>query len=257
MAFWNKRLTRPCENPQAVIFHSLHKCASMFMYQVFFRLSRAKRLPYYSPNHIEPTDHLVTPDIDHNFCFGPVRDFRLDNPELNSSVSTKRIFQIRDPRDILCSEYYSFGWTHIERDFTERAKQTREQIRNQTIDEYLLDEEGGAFRLCRRLKPLLLNLSAPDVTLVTYEEMVSNFPSWLRKVVEPFDFNPIYKSFLMKKLCIKYKNEFRPDPSNPHKRNVKPGEHRRKLKPETIAELNRQLAPYLEATGYPLRASEA
>ena len=221
------------------------------MYQVFFRLLRAKRLPYYSPNHTEPTDHLVTPDIDHNFCFGPVRDFRFDTPKLNSSVSTKRIFQIRDPRDILCSEYYSFGWTHTDKDFTNRAKQTREQIRSQTIDEYLLDEEGGTLRLCLRLKPLLQNLESPNVTLVTYEEMVSDFPNWLRKVSEPFEFNPVHKSFLMKKLSIKYKNEFRPDPSNSHKRNVKPGEHRRKLKPETIAELNRRLGPYLEATRYP------
>lgn len=223
----------------------------MFMYQVFHRLSRAKRLPYYSPNHTEPTDHLVTPDIDHSFCFGPVRNFRFDTPEIDPSVSTKRIFQIRDPRDILCSEYYSFGWNHTEKDFTSKAKETREKIRNQTIDEYLLEEEGATYRLGRRLKPLLRNLDLPNVTLVTYEQMVCDFPGWLRKVIEPFEFNSIHKSLLLKIFSIKYKNEFRPGPSSSHKRNVEPGEHQRKLQPETIAELNRRLGPYLKAAGYP------
>ena len=220
------------------------------MYQVFFRLSRAKQLPYYSANHLEPTDHLVKPDIDHDFCFGPVRGFRFDDPKLNPSVSTRRIFQIRDPRDILCSEYYSFGWTHTEKDFTDEEKKIREQIRNQSIDEYLLEEEGATWRLARRLKPLLKNADLPNVTLVTYEEMVTDFGSWLQKVIQPFEFGSFRRSLLLTTFRAKYKNEFRPDPKNSHKRNVTPGEHRRKLKPETIAELNQRLAPYLEATGY-------
>lgn len=222
----------------------------MFLYQVFFRLSRAKQLPYYSANHTDPTDHLVRPNINHNFCFGPVRNFRFDTPELDSSVGTKRIFQIRDPRDILVSEYYSFGWNHTDKDFTDKAKETRQQIQNQTIDEYLLDEEGATHRLCRRLKPLPRNLQAANVRLVTYEEMVTDFRSWLAKVIEPFEFSPLRESFLLKLYSVKYRNEFRPDPKNNHKRNVAPGEHKRVLKPETIRELNRRLAPFLEAAGY-------
>lgn len=142
-------------------------------------------------------------------------------------------------------------YTNIFGGYRERFhEQTREQIQNQTIDEYLLEEEGATHRLCRRLKPLLRNLDPPNVTLVTYEEMVSNFGGWLEEVIEPFEFGSLQKSLLLTQFRLKYRNEFRPDPKNSHKRNVEPGEHLRKLKPETIAELNRRLAPYLKAAGY-------
>ena len=223
----------------------------MFLYQLFFRLSREKRLPFYSPNHLEPTDHLLTADVDHDFCFGPARHFYLDSPELDESVTTSRLFQVRDPRDILCSEYYSFGWIHTDRDFTKTAAQTREQIQKMSIDEFILDENGSAIRLAKRLRPIPRSVSNPIVTLVRYEEMVSDFGSWLNKVLDVFDFGSLQKKFLHAKYSLMYRNEFKPDTSpNSHKRNVQPGEHRLRLKAETIQHLNRLFEPYLEILGY-------
>jgi len=210
----------------------------MFLYQLFFRLSREKRLPYYSPNHLEPTDHLLRVDVDHDFCFGPARH-------------TSRLFQVRDPRDILCSEYYSFGWIHTDKDFTKTASQTREQIQKMSIDEFMLDENGNAIRLAKRLRPLPRTLAKHNVTLVRYEDMVSDFGSWLNKVLDVFDFGSLQKKFLHAKYSLMYRNEFKPDTSpNSHKRNVQPGEHRLKLKVETIEHLNRLFEPYLNILGY-------
>ena len=240
---------QPTKHPNGVVFHSLHKCASMFLFQLFFRLAKEKRIPFYSPNYERPTDHLLRPNVDHDFCYGPVRHFLLHTPELDAEVNTKRIFQIRDPRDILCSEYFSFGWNHTEKGFSEKAQKMREEIRNKTIDEYLLDEEGASYRLIGRLKPLLrynFDANIDDVTLVSYEEMINDFGSWLAKVVKPFGFGPIRKPVVLAKYRFKYRREFRPDNSpNAHKRNVTPGEYLRRLRPDTIKVLNKRFEQYL------------
>lgn len=250
MAFWNQRSLQPKANPRGVLFHALHKSASMFLFKLFFRLSKERRMQFYSQNLKVRTNHLVTPDIDHDFCFGPIRHFKTHKLNFDAHVDVRRIFQLRDPRDILVSEYYSFGWRHTENRFGEKERLTRDRIKNQTLEEYVLEEEGASFDLTKRLDDLLRASKKPGTTFVSYEQMVNDFPGWLQQVMEPFGFPESglrSKKMLFRKYCWKYKNNFSADPSDSsHKRNVKPGEHRLKLKPATIRELNRRFDPYRE-----------
>ena len=248
MAFWNQRSLQPKPNPRGVVFHALHKSASMFLFKLFFRLSKERRMQFYSRNLKVPTDHLITPSIDHDFCLGPIRHFKTHRNKFEPHVDVQRIFQLRDPRDILVSEYYSFGWRHTENRFGQKERLLREQIKNQTIDQYVLDEQGASLDLSKRLDELVRASKKPGILLVSYEQMVEDFPSWLQQVIRPFDFAESgfrSRQVIFRKYCWKYRNTFSADPNDSsHKRNVKPGEHRTKLKPATIRELNRRFNKY-------------
>ena len=223
----------------------------MFLYELFFRLARYKGIPFYSENRLVPNDHLLTEDVDHDFCFLPIRHFRTYTKMFLPEVKVQRICHVRDPRDILVSQYYSFGWNHDDLGFCDRAVQTRENIRKQTVDDYVLEEMAATWRLNRRLNWLAEMLENEDVTLVTYEEMINDFGGWLDKVIEPMGFSRIEKQFAKTRLRLKFQKSFRPEKgAKPHKRQVAPGEHIKRLQPETVRELNRVLQPHLQRLGY-------
>ncbi len=240
--------------PLGVVFHALHKSASMFLFQLVHRLAREKRIPLYSPNYVQPNDHLLTPDVNHDFCLGPQRDFKPWPTDFDSPLRIRRIYQLRDPRDILVSQYYSFGWSHSDKEFYEIEFEKREQIRNVSVDEYLLDKTGDVTRLEKQLRSFKKCPPRETDCVVRYEQMVTDFRGWLSAVVKPFEFGRFgFKSegMIIAKYAFRYRNEFRPG-NNPgaHKRSVKPGDHVRQLKPETIRQVNRRLAPYLTRLGY-------
>ena len=80
--------------------------------------------------------------------------------------------------------------------------------------------------------------------------MVTDFPAWLAKFMAPFPLDNAGR--LHAKLARKYRNNFRVkrEDVRKQKRQITPGDHKRKLHPDTIAFLNEQLAPILETLGY-------
>ena len=251
MAIWSRPDYSPVPHPRGIVVHALHKSASMFLYQLMFRLARDGRYPFYSANHAHPNDHQLTRDATHRFCLGPIRHFHFQDLPFDDHIDLHRIVQVRDPRDILVSQYFSFGWNHSENDFNREEIETRQRIRNLSVDEYVTEPGGAQYWLLRRLKPLLRFAKRPQVHLVRYEEMVSNFGNWLGSFIEPFGFSPTRQRLLLLKYRAKYGRAFRPEQSRSgHKRNVVPGEHRTRLQPGTIAELDRAFGPYLDLLGY-------
>jgi hypothetical protein len=237
--------------PLAIMVHGLHKCGTMFLYQLFFRLCRDRGIRYFSANHPQPNDHMVNADIDFDFCLGPIRTFEEDQIRLNPQFRVKRVFQIRDPRDILISQFHSLGWRHTDAGFSPVQKQSRTAIRRMSIDEYVLDEKLATGPLLARYRRLLQREIGVDDRLVRYEQMVTDFPAWLRQVIPLFEFGR--SAWIFRKYVLKYRNEFQPeDRPNAHKRRVIPGDFRRSLKRRTVAQLNELLQPVLSGLDYPL-----
>lgn len=237
--------------PTGIIVHGLHKSATMFLYQLFQRLSRARRIQFYSSNHIQPNDHLLTPDIDHDFCLCPVRSYADEPFAFDSSIRLRRIYHVRDPRDILVSQYYSYGWRHTENGFNDDRHLQRDAIRSMSIDEYVLRQPGVIRPLKKQYANLIHRQPYELRNVVRYEQMVQDFSSWLERVVSVFEFR--MPSMVRARFAMRYRNEFRPD-SEPlsHKRSVLPGDHLRQLKPETVARLNEIFEPELRALKYPM-----
>lgn len=232
----------------AIFVHALHKSASMFLYQLFKDLCATKKIPYFSINNCPSNLIQLNSNIKSGFCLCPERSFDL-NAEVYPNLSkTYRIFQLRDPRDILVSQYFSVGWIHPSEEWDDRVKKIRNYVRGLSVDEYVLkaaerENLGMAQRSLKSMYEPILNLvkcKGTENIIVKYEEMIYNYKNWLLQVIKPFEFFAAIEPLIVQKYYLKYRQEFVvPTKENlTHKRKIIPGDYKEKLKPETIEQLN-------------------
>ena len=162
------------------------------------------------------------------------------------------VLMVRDPRDVLVSEYFSVAYSHVmphkQSNKYQEAVCLRESTRNITIDDYVLTKGIDLVGILQRYKDLLLD-KYPDVMMIHYEEMAGDFDAWLDRLLAHCNL-PISDDLRNE---IREENaRKRPVSENiySHIRKGQPGDFREKLKPETIDELNRQFASILPAFGY-------
>lgn len=245
-----------------ILFFTAARAASMFIYELARDLCEIKGIPFTSmnsPEHPVTFEYLINLDNwnDISGCVGPMRSC-ISVPGIeHDSV----ILHMRDPRDLLTSWYYSIAYSHPYMDNVTPA--VRDRFLKLGIDESLFDCElhNGRVhfeailrmyqRYCREL------LGKPNVTLVKYEELVTDYPRWLSKVLPAFEFDN--EREVEQRMVEKYKDAFRVDSEDilQHKRQITPGDYRRKLKPETIEFLNEQFEDVLQLLDYPVSESLA
>ena len=249
--------TSPATGEGRVVVHALHKSASMFLFSFFQQLAQRSGMEYFSPNLPNGGRFPQTDDLPAKFCLCPHRTFIINDESL-AATPVQRIFHIRDPRDILVSEYYAVA--HIHPVEQESLRQRRSEVQQMTVDEYALRQpEFSENPLERKFGPLLQrvdqgglgNGSSPDI-IVKYETMVTQFHRWAAAVVKPFGFTSPRLAAV--RLAWKYRREFIPPKPGrdamSHKRRITPGDFRNKLSPETVEVLNERFAPILETFGY-------
>jgi hypothetical protein len=90
----------------------------------------------------------------------------------------------------------------------------------------------------------------PNAVLVSYEEMVLDFGSWLRKFLAAFELGDIDETYRF--VMSRYAETVKPSGEDvwSHKRKVTPGDYKEKLRPETISKLNQRFSEVLDALGY-------
>jgi hypothetical protein len=248
---------------------TLHKSASMFIHRQCEVLCQLAGLPYHSPNvpgsGLNARRLLTDPSVWHSRhgCFAPLR-FYIDLPHRENY---QILLHLRDPRDVLVSMFYSYCFIHA----GEIAPDTgyRHEVAARGIDAFVLAKSTGDSgtvpgdygtgghvedligNLPRRYRDYLEQLlGKPNVTWVKYEEMVSDYRGWLTKFIQPFAIRD--ERGVIERL-VAQSAEFFPKRSQDamsHVRHVAPGDHRAKLKPETIARLNEIYADVLAALGY-------
>lgn len=133
------------------------------------------------------------------------------------------------------------------------------------IDNFILDNKLSLFKERYLLLTSTL-LNHANVKLIRYEDMVSNYPEWLDNFLSAFSHLDVPPQRILgaislpnsipkinKKLSKKYKNEFNlPKYENiySHKRQIKPGDHKNQLQPNTIEILNHEFSNILELLSY-------
>jgi len=183
------------------------------------------------------------------YLYGPFGGMIEGIPELERY---KVLLMIRDPRDILVSQYYSVAYSHPPPDRHgnkfEAFIKKRYQAKALTIDEYVITESDYVYNNFVRYKTLLLDVY-PETCIITYENMVDNFAEWLGKILACCDLK--ISSGLINTLVEEAKR-LRPQTENIHKhlRKGVAGDYMNQLKPETIIFLNDKLSPILDAFGY-------
>jgi len=234
---------------KSIIVFTVHKAASMLLHELTKWVAGVCRMQFYSINDgTFPEDELradARAFLGKEGCFCPVR-YHADVPHIEDYDI---ILHLRDPRDVMTSAFFSLAYSHVPVPgrWNPSDAERQEWIRR-GIDWHVLSGADGWLRRYREYCDHILNRS--NTVFVTYEEMVADFESWLRKYIAPF---PLARpERIIKKLVRRYRHNFQVDGEDVyrHKRQVAPGDHKRKLKPETIAALDEQFKDVLAALGY-------
>lgn len=231
-----------------IAFYTTQKAASTFLVHFLRRYSELTASEFYSVND-EKTRELIkektwayildnySKSISKTTVYGPIR-IDDSNPTFPDKIDGFcNIVHLRDPRDVLTSHFFSVVFSHPTRkNGFNLAKSKRDELGEQGIDNYVLDK-SKIFK--RRYEGILNKLYNKYSTFVTYEQLVTDFPGWLNLVM-----SAIYGDNIIAEIQNRLLNDFNHHFSVPgedifrHKRKIIPGDHKEKLKKETISKLN-------------------
>jgi hypothetical protein len=162
----------------------------------------------------------------------------------------KKIFLIRDPRDMLVSFYFSVVKSHSipkEGKMRELVITDRKDYTVVIIDDFVIDKSDEFLELINRYKILY---GQSNLRIYRYEDVIYKKQRWAEDIVDYFTW-PVEKEqipSIVKPLDIFPVNE---KPSE-HVRQVHPRNYLKKLKPATINILTEKFKPFLEMFSYPV-----
>ena len=220
-------------------------------------------------------------------CFGPIRmhdsnmspvmksnDPPCCMPILRDPDLYKVILHLRDPRDVLTSAFFSHLYSHGRNPGGfNMPRQKVKNLRKMGIDGYIKQLTP---KIKQRYKILCTSLLGEEgVVLLKYEDMVTNYGEWLNNFLGPFrQPKHLNNISLQATKALKETKAHRPKPPNHraafnrlynrhkndfkikeediyrHKRQISPGDHKRKLTPKTIEFLNNEFGEILDLLNY-------
>lgn len=269
MNFHNEKLliqgkSKPKSTHQSILFFTTHKCASVYVngtiltsltknigmipidLMTYLQAEFGKQLKEVSNSEAE---EILSVEFfqSKGYFYGPLRYY--PDWEIKALEDYKIMLMLRDPRDVLTSLYFSIAYSHSipkPKNLAQRMLENRNTAIAKPIDAWVLETAPGYLK---RYKYYCENLlGRPNVFFVKYEDMVNDFPTWLDTVIKSLELNNVDK-----RLVEKLINEADFDVEeniNSHKRQVKPGDHRRKPKPQTINQLNSIFSEVLDLLDY-------
>ncbi len=170
-------------------------------------------------------------------------------PYINDLDTYRKLVIIRDPRDILTSQYYSSGFSHaIPRDPHQRMLflKRRSEVINTSIDEFVLIQMYNLHTQYIRYIDFL-SAQKHNVFFYKYEDLVQFPERFLLFMEHQLGFGIRNKPKYLKSLEPKVgENKF------DHKRKMIPGDYKEKLSGMTIGKLNQMFDVVLNHFGYQL-----
>ena len=168
-----------------------------------------------------------------------------------SLTRSKRLILVRDPRDALVSHYYSIRQSHVlpaKGNNRRNMLKAREQAANTGIDQFITQVRRGKF-ICKTMLSLS-RLNGPDTHVYKYEDVIFNKAAWLRDMLSRIDIGQLDDGLIEETAA---RNDVVPEDEDPsrHIRQVKPGNYRNHLSPETIGWIEREYSAVFDTYGYP------
>lgn len=247
-----------------ILIYTVHKAASMFLHKLAKDISGYLGIPHYSLNYSDEYGNVIRQSSWKQFiedttgggCFGPIRSGVAEPifPDHLSDYSI--ILHLRDPRDVLTSLFFSGTYAHVKNKacfYPSESK--RKQWEIDGIDLFVSERIPRYKERFHHLTSTLLGKE--NVVFITYEEMLSDFSHWLNRFLSAFaryhsvpnDGDSCTKSSseIHRILQKRYSREFLIESENifSHKRQIAPGDHKRKLRPDTIECLNMEFKQIL------------
>jgi hypothetical protein len=255
-----------------VLVYTVHKAASSFLNRLITKVTNYLRIDHHSINR-QNSEEIIETGWKHwietgskRGCFGPIR-LRKESPCVPDDLDRYSVVaHMRDPRDVLTSLFFSHTYSH-NRGIFDLGDEARRTWEADGIDRYVLDRAvHGEEDFRGRYDVFCSQLAGRENVLVLrYEDLVSDYRTWLAQFLTVFsdwaddDAPPGSERTSRRSLAAvhrrfydKFQDEFTvpAEDIHRHKRQVTPGDHRRKLKPETIEKLNAIFADVLHLLGY-------
>jgi len=156
------------------------------------------------------------------------------------------IFFIRDPRDILVSSYYSFGFTHgFSKVDTIKVRQeaNKRRICEMTLDEYVLESADKQVELFKTL--YWLSKTCRRGVVLRYEDMINDFDGFAEELSQYIALEDATIEGIYQKTRPREKEDV-----TSHRRSGKVEGFREKLEKSTILAVNNKLADILTLFDY-------
>jgi hypothetical protein len=256
-----KQLTQPGDFAACFAF-SIHKAGSTLMHNMIAQVCAEANIPALNipailfREGIRDQDwrddkrllEFITPGrIYYGYRYLPEI---LQGPE-TALENSKSVLLVRDPRDALVSEYYSYGGKHLTHKLPDKNSEqfikSKEATKALDIDPYVLNNSGNYLKKLQDYKNFL---NFDNVLLRRYEQIFFDKHRFLADIFNHFDIS-VPADILAR---VAEKNDVRPqsEDQTKHIRKGTPGDYREKLKPETIVKLNDRFQEIGRWYGYDL-----
>lgn len=236
----------------SVLFFTVHKSASTFLVTFLKDLAQISGHVHIDINGFfaskgqkgkllqENASFLNSIFYTKGYIYGPLRNY-LPVPNLSHYPV---VIILRDPRDVLTSQYFSIKNTHPL--ITPQLIRRREKANSTGIDEHVIEQSD---RFLKTYEAYIKNvLHRPNVLLVKYEDMIKDFNTFLQLINKhaQLQLNDEQLKMLDRSDQFKMKGE---DTSS-HKRKIISGDYKEKLQADTISFLNRKFKTVLLELAY-------
>ena len=181
------------------------------------------------------------------FVYAPLRDYVEPDNYQDYTV----LFFLRDPRDVLVSNYFSMKYSHGEPRNKERRKnflEVRRGLDEIDIDSFVLRQ--AAFYK-KKYEDYLMSMKRFDgYVLLRYEDMVMNSAVWVEQLLSALSIpmedqvvDGVFKILGLDEVPLA-------EDKSKHVRSKYPGDFKRKLKSSTVEKLNSEFLDVLDHLGY-------
>lgn len=243
-----------------MVLLTLHKGGSTIMNKILVNLHAQIGVPNVNlagaawPTDMSPKD-LIAQHAglieSRGYYFGPLRTPHIG--ALGDFAGQRAVVHVRDPRDCIVSSYFSTAFSHAVppvREQRERYLRRRQRTLEHNLDDFAV-KIAPRFALAFDMLYAILS-KHPDAWLSKYEDMVLRTEQWLQELSRfvEIPITPRRREALAPLLRFKVAREA-PDQ---HIRQITPGDHLRKLKPETIEQVTETLRDQLAMFGYSARS---
>jgi sulfotransferase family protein len=254
---------KPQSSSHSCMFFTMHRCGSVFAGAIIKKLTSCLGLTHvnfeefkflgglrrsYQYDLEKDTDKLFR---DKGFYYGAFRNLHNYIP---SDISNyKIILQLRDPRDVMVSQYFCSAYSHYipDKENPQIAMQMhvlREALLTATIDDFVLQNVDSRLKKYHLYHEKIINKT--NVSFLKYEDMVFNFDNWLHNIIDFLNID--VPENLLKDIRDSANFEVKEENIFVHKRSVLPGDFRRKLKSVSVKQLNDKCRDVLSLYGYVL-----
>ncbi len=166
-------------------------------------------------------------------------------------TASRKILMVRDPRDALVSEYFSNAFSHSlpsggQGEATRDLLALRQAALKASIEAYVLRQAPSLNRTFLEYAEIA---GDPLTRLFKYEDVILAKRRWVRDIAAHFDWSAEADGFLDG--MMGWADVLPPvERAEQFIRKVWPGDHREKLSPPVIEQLNAALAPAMRLFGY-------